>query len=1450
MRKAEVLLAYLALVPGLRHPRERLINLLWSDRSEEQARNSLRQCLSAIKKSLGASADMILQVDRTTICLKAEMIDIDVHEFERLAEQGNYESLTTAASLYLGEFLEGISIRDAACQDWLDGERARFKRQFIEILTNLGETLLVTRDFGAAIKSLERLVEQDPLGESGWRLLMRSYFENGDRSHALQAFKRCQQALRNELEVEPEQATIKLRDQFAGAETRPAPAPTPVTTKPLVDFPPTTDHSIAVLPFDNLSGDPEQEYFSDGITDSIILNLSLFPGLQVKSRNSSFAFKKQIKSPGEISQELNVDYMVEGSIRKSQDRIRITVQLIEASSGNQVWGKRYDANLENLFDLEEDLSRSIAATVTGQIESDLQRIALAKGAAHQLAYDLLLQGTYFLHRSTAEDTVRAIASLNQCLDSDADNVFAHGTLYNCHMLNWMERWLEDYEPSFELAGKHAAKALALDPESGLANYAIGEFMMFSRNYLEADKYFDKALAINPNDPDSLTAKAVNLQMQGHLDVAYDLAQKAYQLDPFNWWVDWNLAEAQYLTRHYRDAIETIEKSTNAPGFIKVYAIAAHVKLGNLDVARSVLQEFLSERRNSMAAFPMTQEDWLRYTTDTAPFVDQGINRGIIDCLLQAGLEEELELPQSLEGSDQQPGILVLPFSNLSGDPEQEYFSSGISDSIIVSLSSFSGLQVKSRHTSVAFRDSAKSIEEIGDELGIQYIVEGSIRKLGENVRITVQLGDTANGNQVWGKRYDSPLENLFELEEELVQTIAGTVSGRIDHETKVSSLRKPAKDLRSYDYLMQGAFLLEKFNAADSIKGREQLGKCLEIDPDNADALAMLAVALSIELFENWTLDREKTRAEAYQHIQRAIQLAPENAYAHAYLAEHQLFTRDFKLGLFHANKSIELNPTQPDGYSVKCYLLAICRRLDEALENADISMQIDPHHYYMGWNAGEVYRMAGQYQKAIDTFRSIPHPSPSVHAEIAACLVGLGHEDEARIEMQQYLELAREQMAAFPRTETAWRKYWYEVVPCQHDEDFEIFYAQLNQAGLCEDLIEAADDTPSIAVLPFENMSGDPEQEHFADGITTDIIATLSKFRHMRTISRYSTMQYKLGKPAFAEIAAQQGVRYLLEGSVRKSGDRIRVNAELIDSNGGQILWNERYDRDLDDLFAVQDEITKNIALAMKVQFDDGEMALHRSKGTSNIKAWELTLAATDLLDTYIRQNILEARAMAEEAIKLDPDYAYAWIALGWTYWQEANSGWGESIDDLMLQAENACNRAFELDSDYSEAWSLAGLIHLMKHEPDAAIEACRKAVEREPGNAEAQALTAYTYVFNSDYDQGQRHNQNMLKLCPIRANWYYLIGAQIEKITGNLEKAAELCQQGINVEPDSPLCRFYLIDVLMEQNDVAGAGRLADEIRALDSAVTGKGLVHGYMYDKALRDRFQAHLEKFDLY
>ena len=1875
MRKAEVLLAYLALAPGIRHPRERLINLLWSDRGEEQARNSLRQCLSAIRKSLGEAADLVLQVDRSTVSLNANLVDVDVHEFERLATEGDFESLKTAADLYQGEFLEGISIRDAASQEWLDNERSRFKRQFIEILLNLAETELVSHDFGNAIKSAERLVKQDPLGEAGWRLLMRSYFENGDRSHALQAFKRCQKALRDELDVDPEAATIELRDQFAAGASKPAQVSTSTNGESFFDTAATTgyhngesslapqlstDHSIAVLPFDNLSGDPEQEYFSDGITESIILNLSRFPGLHVKSRNSSFAFKQQIKSPGEISRELEVDYIVEGSIRKSQEQIRITVQLIEAASGNQVWGKRYDAGIDNLFDLEEDLSRTIAATVTGQIESDLQRTALAKGAAHQQSYDLLLCGAYHVQRFNRQDNLIAIEKLNQCLAQDPDNVRAHVNLYGCYSMSYLERWVEDYQSSFELAAEHIRAALALDPDSGFvqafyaeylifcgeldlaelqlnkaiatnpnhpdalatmtlvlnlrgefeaalelarktysldpyhpwiewematAQYFCGRFqevlqtiensrtlpgftrmfcvtanikldrleaaqqafqtflqecrqsmfsmpenlddwyryirdnypfrdesliqdivdcllaagledeieprhrsienethsiavlpfdnlsgdpaqeyfsdgitesiilnlslfpglnvksrnssfafkqqikspgeisrelevdyivegsirktdervrvtvqlvdatsgnqvwgkrydaeienlfdleeelsrtiattvtgqiesdlqriaiakgaahqqsydlllqgiyhckksnaadmviaieklhqcleldssnalahatlyachemnwidrwvpdfeasrklckvhaskalelnpelgsvqvafaenLIFNRKYDEAETHLNRALEINPNDSEAIAALALNLSSQGKSEAALKQARLALQLDPYHTWARWILADSQFFCGLYEDVLGTIADTGNAPGFIQLYKTAANVRLGRMDVANNTLKSFLQHCRESMSSMPRTIDEWLAYSRDNAPFADPALNQEIIDDLLQAGLEEEMAAAQESADPGALPSIAVLPFENMSGDPEQEYFSDGITAGIILSLGMFKGLLVKSQRSSFAFKNSVQSSSEIGEALGVDYLVEGSIRKSDTRVRISAQLVEAADGNQIWGRQYNAEAEDVLNLEQELGQTIAATVEGRVGHTLQLSALRKPARDLKSYDLYLRALYHFGKFTPQDLATAIEQFERCIEIDPDNAEAHMQLGMTHEIIGYENWTDDREKSAKLSEHHLRKAVELAPDNAWVHAYLSERLLYTHDLNQAEYHADKAIELNPNLPEAYAAKAQVTMLSRRYDEALECARLCVQLDPYNSGAAWAAGEAYLVCGKYKQSVKTFRSIETPPNVVRAQIAAGLAGMGQMELAHKEMQLFLENAHKNMPDYPSSIEAWRQFWREYLPFKFEEDSENYIDLLLGAGLCDDMAETGDDMPSIAVLPFENMSGDPEQEHFADGITTDIIATLSKFKHMRTVARYSILQYRDQKTSIADIAEQQKVRYILEGSVRKSGEHIRVSAQLIDAQNDQVCWSERFDRDLDALFAVQDEITQSIALAMKVQFDDGEMALHRSKGATSIRAWELTLAAVDLQDTYIRQNILDARTMTNEAILLDPDYAYAWITLGWSYWQEAYSGWSDSIEELIEEAVKANQHAMSLDPNYGEAWIQAGMNHQMKHEPEEAIAACLRAVELEPGSAEVHALTAFAYLAKGDPEEARKYEQNMRNLCPILPNWYYLVSGGIEKISGNLDLAIELFQLGLDVEPDAPLCQFYLIDALMEKGDEVRARQLAEEIRALDKSVTGKGLVHSSSYDARERQRFHDNLAKFNL-
>ncbi len=268
----------------------------------------------------------------------------------------------------------------------------------------------------------------------------------------------------------------------------------------------------------------------------------------------------------------------------------------------------------------------------------------------------------------------------------------------------------------------------------------------------------------------------------------------------------------------------------------------------------------------------------------------------------------------------------------------------------------------------------------------------------------------------------------------------------------------------------------------------------------------------------------------------------------------------------------------------------------------------------------------------------------------------------------------------------------------------------------------------PSIAVLPFQNMSGDAEQEYFCDGLVEDIITTLSKLDGLRIIARNSSFVYKGRSLDVREAARQLGVRYVLEGSVRRSGARIRVTAQLIDAADGSHLWAERYDRGVDDIFAIQDEITLMLATEMQVKLTDGEQARMHYTTTSNVEAW--TYWAKGM--SYFRQpptraNREAAQAAWEKALALDPNSAPLNAMLGFTHCLDARFGWKDSFDVAHAKARRYAEKALELDPGNADAHITSGMVLLMEGRHDEAVADARKAVHLAPGSADVAQLAGF---------------------------------------------------------------------------------------------------------------------------
>ena len=415
-KKERALLAYLAVQPGRPRSRDELAGLLWSSRGDDQARGSLRRTLSDLRKALGDPAG--LTSDGDMVALAPDGIDVDVAAFERLAASEDAAALEEAAARYPGELLAGFTLREQPFEDWLRTERERLRTLALNVTARLIALYTQAEVPERAIDAARRLLSIDPAHEPTHRALMTLFARLGRRSEALRQYAACRDALMRELGVEPDRATEALHRELQNAGRAPAQETTDDDAPPLPDKP-----SIAVLPFANMTNDPEHEFFADGLTEDIIAALSRISALWVTARNSTFTYKGKTIELKQVARDLGVRYVMEGSVRQSSDRLRVTARLADAISGHEVWSERYDRPLADLFDIQDDITRSVAASTDTQIQmaegrliAEMQRGDLpAKGLR---ARDLVARAWSRIHDQTpdaideAEDLVRRAKSLD------------------------------------------------------------------------------------------------------------------------------------------------------------------------------------------------------------------------------------------------------------------------------------------------------------------------------------------------------------------------------------------------------------------------------------------------------------------------------------------------------------------------------------------------------------------------------------------------------------------------------------------------------------------------------------------------------------------------------------------------------------------------------------------------------------------------------------------------------------------------------------------------------------------------------------------------------------------------------------------------------------------------------------------------------------------------------
>ncbi len=367
--------------------------------------------------------------------------------------------------------------------------------------------------------------------------------------------------------------------------------------------------------------------------------------------------------------------------------------------------------------------------------------------------------------------------------------------------------------------------------------------------------------------------------------------------------------------------------------------------------------------------------------------------------------------------------------------------------------------------------------------------------------------------------------------------------------------------------------------------------------------------------------------------------------------------------------------------------------------------------------------------------------------------------------------------------------------------------------------------DKPSIAVLPFDNMSGDPEQQFFADGIAEDVITALSRFRSLFVIARNSSFTYRADAVDIVKVAEELGVRYVVEGSVRKARDRVRITAQLIDADDGNHLWADRFDGNLDDVFDLQDQITEQIVVSVEPEIGARERERSRRKPPDNLDAWELLQRGLSHSYHINEKDHLEAIRRFREAIRLDPEFAAAHAYLAYSFWVAVLVGYAEDKDRDTATARAAAELAISLDPNEPVARLALGRIHIEAGEIDLAIAAMRTAISINPNFAWAHFGLGYAHLYGAGRaNESLPHFDAALRLSP-RDPWRWrelMIKGMALRALGRHDEAIENCRQACQFPNRGAFPHIHLAAALAEAGRLAEANAAINEARRIQPSLT----------------------------
>jgi adenylate cyclase len=602
--KRAALLVYLALASP-RGPRRRdsLLALFWLEQDTEHARNALSQAVHFLRRALGVEA--VIAGNGDELELNWKNFWCDAIAFEEALQAGE---LAEAIDLYRGDLLQGFHIADAPdFERWLDTERTRLADSYGSALKAVAEEREAAGDHDAAVRLWRRLASRDPYSSRVALRLIRALATTGDPGGAICHARAHQAMLREELEVEPDPEVValvkKLQSAPASEGYRQSNRMAELSSQDTGSGPPYPHASIAVLPFLNLSPDREDEYFSEGMTEEILNALTKVSGLKVASRTSTLAFHRKGLDIRSIADRLGVRAVLEGSVRRAGDRVRITAQLISAADGYHLWSETYDRQVADVFEVQDEISHAIVDALELRLSGETPSALMRSGTSNVEAYELYLKGRFFWNTRTPESLQKGIGCFEGAVAADPGYALPHSGLadsYHLLALYGMMRARDAY-PKAKAA---ALRALAINPHMAEGHCSLGcVALSYEHDWMVAERGFKTAVQLDPRYVHGYHWYSWFLVAMNRRDQAVEVIRRAVELEPLSTIILARAGHILYYAGRPQEGLRYCERAIALdPNFAVAHEVAAliHSRLSQLPEAIAAL-DHLGTKEPSRAA---------------------------------------------------------------------------------------------------------------------------------------------------------------------------------------------------------------------------------------------------------------------------------------------------------------------------------------------------------------------------------------------------------------------------------------------------------------------------------------------------------------------------------------------------------------------------------------------------------------------------------------------------------------------------------------------------------------------------------------------------------------------------------------------------------------------------------------------------------------------------------